>query len=163
MSQLKRTLWHVLMGSTVGLLAISSLAAADRRAQQANWDNLKELTPGQDIKIVLNDAKAYQGRLETVSDEAIRVFLPTGRVDFARQDILRVSTRTGSHRLRNAGIGAGIGAGAGAGIAAHSGDIGSCTFDGGCPVAGVIALGAIGAVVAALLPSEAWHDVYRAR
>ncbi len=162
MSQLKRSLWHVLMGSTVGLLAISSLAAGDRRAQQPNWDNLKELTQGQQIKVVLNDAKAYRGQFQTVSNDGIRVTLATGNVTFPRQDILRVSSRTGSHRLRNAGIGAGIGAGAGAALVACGGESGGCISNGDAAVGGII-FGAIGAGVAALIPSEAWRDVYRAR
>ena len=36
------------------------LSAEKGPTEQANWDSLKTLTEGQEIKVVLNDVKAYQ-------------------------------------------------------------------------------------------------------
>ena len=41
----------------------------------ANWGILKGLTPGDDIRIVLNDKKFYRAKFQSVSDEAIMVGL----------------------------------------------------------------------------------------
>ena len=163
MNQLKCTLSIGLVAVAI-LLTGTRLKAADHKTDLSKWENLKQLTPGQQIKVVLNDAKAYQGGFETVSDEAVGVLLPTGHVDFTRQDILRVSTRTGSHRGRNAAIGAAIGFGSGfpmgAGYCSDS-SRGDCVAIAGTVFGALLA--GVGAGVGALLPSEAWRDVYRAR
>ncbi len=163
MSQLKRAICLTLVISIFGLMTGVPLGAADPQAEKGKWDNVKKLNSGQEIKVVMNDAKSYRGRVENVSDEEIKVSLATGDATFARQDILRVSTKTGTHRLRNTGIGAGIGGGALAGIAAAKGDSSGDFGTGAVAVMGLILGSAIGAGVGAALPSEAWRDVYRAR
>jgi len=144
-------------------MAASPLGAADRKTDLANWDNLKALRQGQEIKVVKNDVRAYRGIFQSVSDEGMTVALPTGNATFVRQDILRVSSKTGSHHLRNAGIGAAIGGGSLAGVAAAKGDSSGDFGTGFVAVMGLISGSAIGAGVGALLPSEGWRDVYRAR
>ncbi len=169
MSQRRSIVNSSLLLWIVGVMAASVLGAADRKTDQANWDNLKPLSQGQEIKVVLNDVKAYKGLFQSVSDDGIAVALRTGNATFARQDILRVSYKTGSHRLRNAGIGAAIGGGALA--AAFGAKPPFCEQENGCPgdrgvaaVAGVGIGAAIGAGVGAVFPaSDAFRDVYRAR
>jgi hypothetical protein len=68
------------------------------KSSQDNWDNLKELAPGQRIRIVLNDAKSYTGQFQSVTDAGIVVRLASGDQAFERQSVLRVSTQGKSHR-----------------------------------------------------------------
>ena len=83
------------------------------QSSQNNWDNLKQLAPGQQIRIVLNNAKSYTGQFQSVSDAGIVVRSATGGQVFERQSVLRVSTQGKSHRGRNALIGLAVGTGAG--------------------------------------------------
>ncbi len=146
----------------VGCLAGSPLGAADRKTGLANWDSIKEeLSQGQQIKVVMNNMKAYKGLFQKVSDDGITLTLRTGNKTLARQEILRVSYNTGTHHVRNAGIGAAIGGGSLVALcAAACNGFGSLSGEG---VAILLPLGgAIGAGVGAALPSAAWRDVYRA-
>ena len=38
---------------------------------QNNWDNLRQLAPGRQIQIVLNDAESYTGQFQSASDERL--------------------------------------------------------------------------------------------
>jgi hypothetical protein len=110
----------------LGLLFLSfgiatSPALGGDAKNQANWDNLKQLSAGQEIQVVQNDAKSNRSNFRSVNDEAIVVSTATGEQTISRQSILRVSSKGKGHRVRNALIGAGIGAGGGAGIGAAIG------------------------------------------
>lgn len=162
MSKTKHSLTLGLVIWFVGSIAATPLRAADPRPEKANWDNLKQLAPGEEIRVVLNDAKSYRGQLQAVNDEAVVVRLPGGEQTFARQSVLRVSSKRQGHRTRNGLIGAAAGAAGGAGIGAAA-----CPNDPECqvrtaPVGLLIGLG-VGATAGALLPTGGWHDVYRAR
>lgn len=160
------------MGITVlGLASIGTHAApaAERQSTQANWVNLKQLPPGQQIRVVLNDAKSYSGPLHSMSNENLVIL--TGGVEqkFERRNILRVSTRGKSHRGRNALIGLGVGAGIGVVIGVASPELGqgkcaqgSC-INGASAALGGFAGAAIGTGLGAVLPTGGWHDAYRAR
>jgi len=87
--------------------------AADIGNSNANWYNLKQLAPGDDIRIVLNDAKAYEAKFQSVSADAIVVRQRSGEHTFNRERVLRVSAKGQSHRLRNAALGTALGAGLG--------------------------------------------------
>ena len=144
-------------------------ASAFAQASQSNWDNLKELAPGQQIEIVLNDAKGYKAEFQSVSDDAIVVRLKTGDQTLERQTILRISTQGRSHRRRNVliGLAAGTGAGIIVGVASPELGQGKCP-QGSCIDAGTASLtgaagAAAGAVLGAAIPTGRWHDVYRAR
>ena len=161
MSQLKGSTCLTVVILMLGLITSDPLRAAGPQVALANWDNLKQLAPGQQIKVVLNDAKSYRGKLQTMSDEAIVVHLATGEQSFARQSVLRVSSKGQSHRWRNAAIGTAAGLGAGFLIGAKASS--------GSEIAPIIYLMAVpisagaGAGVGAALPTGRWYDVYRAR
>jgi hypothetical protein len=152
-------------------IATSPMLGDDNSGKnQANWDKLKSLSPGQEIRVVQNDAKSTSGNFRSVTDEAIVVSMASGEQTISRQSILRVSSKGKGHRKRNALIGAGIGAGAGAGIGAGM----DATCTGVCATGfpkfhnlGIYVftpLGAIaGTIVGAVLPSGGWHEIYRAR
>jgi len=152
-------------------IATSPVLGGDNSGKnQANWDKLKSLSPGQEIQVVQNDAKSTSGNFRSTTDEAIVVSTASGEQTISRQSILRISSKGKGHRKRNALIGAGIGAGAGAGIGAAidaSANSGSGSFGPWFPHLGiemVTPLGAIvGAIVGAVIPSGGWHEIYRAR
>jgi len=162
MLSLKRNLAMGFAIVALGTLPGAWLGAAPPQNGKANWDNLKQLAPGDDIRIVLNDAKSYGAKFQSVSDEALVVRLVTGEQTFTRESVLRVSTKGRSHRLRNALIGAGAGGGIAAAAAGSN-----CSFDSEACAIG-LAVGvpfaiAAGAGVGAVIPTGGWHDVYRAR
>jgi len=139
------------------------------RSSQNSWDNLKQLAPGQQIRIVLSDAKSYSGQFRSLMDAGIVVRLATGDQAFERQSVLRISTQGKSHRGRNTLIGLAVGTGAGiiVGVASPELGQGKCA-QGSCLDAASVALpgvagAAVGAGLGAAIPTHGWHDVYRAR
>jgi len=159
---LRGSLYFGVLALLMELAATPMLISAPPGAGQANWETLKQLSPGQEVKVVQNDAKSFQGNFQSLSDEAIVLRLAVGDQTFPKQNVLRISARGQRHRMRNALIGAGIGAGVGLGIGA-AGDnpngllpnIGKEVFT---PVGGII-----GAIVGALVPARGWHEIYRAQ
>jgi len=148
------------------VLLVSALSFAE--SSQSRWNDIKQLAAGQQIRIVLNDAKSYEAKFQSVTDEAVVVRLATGERTFERQNVLRVSTRGKRHRGRNALIGLAFGASAGVIVAVASPELGTgkCA-QGSCVDAGTISQlgivgGAVGAGVGAAIPTGGWRDVYRA-
>lgn len=155
---MNRTKFALALGLLLGLFAAAPLGAANPPKASASWDNLKALAPGDDVRIVLNDKKSYRGKFHSATDNAIVARLAKGDQTFDRTNILRVSTKGQSHRLRNALLGAAVGAGimAVAGLAAPS-DQKEYVY------IGVPVVAAWGAGIGAFVPTGGWHDVYRAR
>ncbi len=150
------------LGVLVGLTLPSLLRTAGPREGKANWDNLKQLAPDEQIQIVLSRAKSYRGMFQGASDDALVVRLATGQQTFARDTVLRVSARRRSHAGRNALIGAAIGTAAGAAVIAGVCQTSECKG----PVEAIVGVtvGApLGALVGGVMPTGGWHDVYRAR
>ena len=145
----------------LGLLLGPSLLAAQNTA----WGTLKQVTPGQQVQVVLSDKKSHKGEFQSVSDEAIIIHAKSGDQTLSRQNIQRVSSRRPGHRGRHALIGAAIGAGAGLGTgAAIDNDCSPqsivCTGNKGKAILTPV-FGLIGAGIGALLPSGGWQEVYR--
>ena len=91
-----------------GLMTAPALPAAGPKPYTATWDNLTTVTPSTKMHIVLKDKKSYLGKYQTANDNTIVIRLETGDQTFSRQDVLRVSTKGESHRLRNTLIGASV-------------------------------------------------------
>lgn len=160
---------HILCGLIIlwsGLVTSAGLKAAGPVKDAANWNNLKELTSGEEVQVVLNDAKSYRGTFQGVTDDALLVRLSEGDRSFERGNTLRVSAKGKSHRLRKGVLAALIGLGGGAGIGAaagrHSGQGWPGTTGAGAAIGAAIGLGG-GAAVGAALPIGGWREVYRAR
>ena len=139
------------------------------QSSQNKWDDVKQLAPGQQIRLVLNDAKSYTGQFQSVTDAGVVVRLATGDQALERQNVLRVSAQAKSHRGRNALIGLAVGTGAGIIVGVASPELGqgrcargSCVNATSVSVAGVVGA-AVGAGLGAAIPTHGWHDVYRAR
>src|SRR5579863_1264608 len=97
------------------LLPILSLAAA-AQTPASQWDTLKMLAPGTEVRVASANAKPIQGALESVTDSDLVFTQAGGPKSFSRAQILSVSVKGKDHRLRNAMIGLGVGTAAGLAI-----------------------------------------------
>lgn len=147
------------------LMCLAALSpASERQASQANWDVLKGLAAGDEIKIIHN-GKSETGTLRGITEDGIVLRLTAENRLFERQTISAVFTKHNGHRARHALMGALAGAGAGLAIGAASDshdrnrwmlpDIGKALFT----PAGAI----VGVTAGALLPSGSWRKIYQAQ
>jgi hypothetical protein len=169
--------------SSAGILVLALLGACfstgtasgqDSKGRSSSWDILKSLTPGQEIRLVMNNLKSYQGKFKSLSDGGITLQQAAGEQTLARKDVLRVSRKIGqNHQVRNVLIGTVVGAGAGLVIGLTPYFVQrNCTLgpDFNCgyppnphraeiltPVGGLA-----GTIIGGLVPTGGWHDVYRA-
>jgi hypothetical protein len=148
--------------SILGLI----FSPAPSAARKSDWDTVKQLSQGQQIQIVLNDAKSYSGEFHSATDDAISVHMSTGDQTFNRPSIRRISSKGRGHRGRNALIGAAIGAGVGLGIGAAIDRCPAnsivCTGNKGKAI-GAPLFALVGAAVGAVLPSGQWQAIYRSQ
>lgn len=145
----------------------------DSKGRSSSWDNLKSLTPGQEIRVVMNNVKSYQGEFKSLSDGGITLRQAAGEQTLARKDILRVSRKIGQdHSVRNVLIGTVVGAGAGLVIGLTPyfvernctlGPLFNCGYPPNPHRAEVLTPvgGLAGAVIGAVVPTGGWHDLYR--
>lgn len=144
----------------LGLVGLTALAAA----QNGDWATVKQLLPGDQVKIVLNNGKSYKGVLRSAGDDAVSI---GNGESYQKQDVRRVLLRKASHRGRNALIGLGIGAATGLGTgAAVDSDCSKTSFmcTGNLGKAVLTPLfGGIGAGIGALIPTGGWREVYRSK
>jgi hypothetical protein len=134
---------------------------ATGQVSTSNWDNVKMIAPGTEIRVTAGNSKPVRGKLEVVTDTNLVLGKPSAAHSFPKGDIHSVSVKEKGHRARNVLIGAGVGLAAGLGIGAAAGN--NCTgiACGGFRVAvgGLIGLG--GGIVTGLeLPSGRWRQVY---
>jgi hypothetical protein len=173
------------MLSSLGYLILVLLATClspgaacgqDSKARLSDGDNLKSLTPGQAIRVVTKDVEYYQGEFESLRDDGITLRQKAREQTLARNDILRVSLKSGkSHAVRNTIIGAAIGAGVGLGMGVLANNRvwydANCTEGADFSCAGppyphweimLTAAGALaGTAIGAGISTRGWHDVYR--
>ena len=88
------------------LLLVPGLSLA--QSSQSNWDNLKQLIPGQKIEVVDSSLKTHKGSFVSVSDDAISVQVGKSEESVPRANVVRVGTRDTSHRKRNMLLASGI-------------------------------------------------------
>jgi hypothetical protein len=81
------------------------------QSSQHDWENLKELRPGQKIEVVETDMASLHGAFVSVSDEAITLKVGKTQESVERTKVVRVSVRDTSHRTRNMLLGSGIAGG----------------------------------------------------
>ncbi len=133
----------------VALLLLLLLLAAGpslRAAEKSDWGNLKQVAPGQTIKVIATDGKSSQGDLESVSDDT---------------PIKRDGHR-GKHALIGAVIGAGGGLGAGIAVDQCTPTVIVCTGNKGKAIL-TPGFALLGVGIGALLPAGGWREIYRSR
>ena len=105
------------MAVIVFLLSLTlSGALAAKEPDEQSWENLKQLRVGQKIQVVQMNVKSLKGTFLGVSEEVISLRVKKNEVTIPRADVLRVSSRQSSRRVRNALIGTAIGLGVGFGV-----------------------------------------------
>jgi hypothetical protein len=138
------------------LLPILSFAAV-AQTSASNWDTLKMLAPGTEVRVASANAKPIQGALESVTDSDLVLRQAGGPKSFGRTQILSVSVKGKDHRLRNAMIGLGVGTAAGLaigyGIEHCSRNGGWCGLDEGVGTA----IGGVAGLVGGTLTGLFWH------
>jgi hypothetical protein len=146
------------------LWAAQPQAAAD----ETGWSNLQQLRVGQKIEVVDTNLKKHKGTFLSFSDEAISLRVGKDEVGVQRPNVLRVSLREKSKRLRNALIGMAIGAGAGVAAveicAQASSGLSPCLGQDFRATAYAILVpvgGAVGAGIGAAFPG--YQTIYRAK
>jgi hypothetical protein len=85
---------------------------------ESSWENLRALRTGQQVEVFQTDLRSQRGEFFEVSDEAVSLKVQTDTVSIPRGQVLRVSTREKSRRLRNILMGAAVGAAVGFGAGA---------------------------------------------
>jgi hypothetical protein len=152
---------------TVLLLSILSFVAA-AQTPVSDWEIVKMLPSGTQVRVAAATAKPIQGTLESVTDSELVVLTPgTGPQSFPRAQVASVSLKEKDHRLRNALIGLGVGTAAGLGIGYGVGRSGCRSTDGWCGLdtSVGIAIGGISGLVGGTLlgvfwPTGGWHKIY---
>jgi len=129
------------------------------QSSQNNWDNLKQLRPGQKIEVVDSSMKSLRGPFVSVSEEAITLQVGKSQESIERAKVVRVSVRDTSHRTRNMLLGSGILGGIA--LAAAAVPLGASSNEGNsCPVCvAVIAAGFGGGAGLGAIPGS--RRVYR--
>ncbi len=140
-------------------IATSSADEQDRSIK-ASWENLRQLQVGQKIAVVDANMKSLQGTFLEFSAEAITIRHKDNPVSISRSNVVRVSSREHSKRLRNALIGLVIGGATGIGVAAVMGKGDSEARAIYTLVALPVGLGVGGALGAAF---PGFQTIYRAR
>jgi hypothetical protein len=143
----------------VALIPILSLAATGQTAI-SNWDGLKMIAPGTEVRVTAGNSKPVRGKLENVTDNDLVIGPRTGPQSFARPEIRGVSVKKKGHRLRNTLIGMGAGTAAGLGIGgAEASGCKQLLCGLAVPVYGAIGFIA-GTVTGLVLPTGGWRQVY---
>jgi len=141
------------------LMLMLSVTAAGQ-ASASNWDSVRMIAPGTQVRVAAGSAAPVRGTLESVSDSALIVTSAAGTASYQRPEVRSVAVRKKGHRLRNMFIGMGVGTAAGAGIgAAQASNCQDFLCDLALPFLTVI--GFVGRTVTGLVwPTGGWRQVY---
>ena len=139
------------MKRAAAVLMVLFIFLGQANAQSNSWDSLKQLAPGQEVRVVELSMKFHDGKFVSVSDE--RLFLSTKEesVTCERENILRVSLRKPSHRVRNTLIGA-VAGGVAGGFLSNT----STTKAASIPMGAII-----GAPLGVAIPTGGSREIYR--
>jgi hypothetical protein len=145
-------------------LTVLLLLASALFAQSPEWDNVKRLPSGSQVRLSLTNGRKLRGGLLNATDDSLVLAVSKSNQTLVRTNIARVAVKGQSHRGRNALIGMGVGAGVG--LAAGAGVDHACVAD--CFLGhniGKIVFTPLGAIlglgVGVAIPTGGWHDIYR--
>ena len=131
-------------------------------AQASDWAIVMNLVPGQKVKVATRDGKSYVGKVQSITDDELRIGKDQ---ELSKQDVQRVQLWSSGHHGRNALIGLGVGAGTGAIFGAAScGGTDAWFTRGECAAVSAPFFGGLGAAIGALVPSHGkWREVFLAK
>ena len=156
---------HLMRNVDHGLTALLVTAATCAAQSPADWNSVKALSSGTEVRIAITKSNAVSGELENVTDASLTINPGSGPQSIDRQQVTRVSVKTKARRKRSIWIGLPVGAGGGAaigGAAASSCSGNICGGHGAAFIAGAIAGGAIvGALIGAAVSHGGWREIYR--
>jgi hypothetical protein len=142
------------------LIPFLCLIAAGQ-APASNWDSVKMIAPGTEVRVAAGNSKPVRGKLESVTDNSLAVHAETGTLSFPRPEIRSFSVKKNGHRLRKVLIGIGVGTAAGLGIGAAVANNCNGIACGGYRVAVGGIVGLAGGVMTGLMWSRGeWRQVY---
>ncbi len=96
--------------AVIGIFLLTqSTGLSAREPAEQSWENLKQLKVGHEIQVVQMKIKSLQGTFLDVSEEVISLRVKENEAALPGEDVLRVSSREKSKRLRNTLIGLGAG------------------------------------------------------
>jgi hypothetical protein len=151
------------------LFLLLNLPSAFGQSQE-NWDQVKQIASGQQIRVTTSDHRDLRGTFQSATDDALMLATSGSQQMLSRAMVAKVATKGKSHRLRNTLIGAGAGAGGGLILGAvvdsqcHPNEFLGCFLGKNAGKEYLTPAGAaIGAIVGVLLPTGHFHDVYRAK
>lgn len=161
-----------------GILAAIAFGQAQAvvAPQKSDWANLRLLTAGEEIRVIVTGRQTIRGTFRSLSDETLVVVQPSGDKVLAQSAVTSVSLKKRNHRIRHILIGLGIGAAGGLAAGAGLDSAFPCRYmDLGCvpqPNVGkypsgkeiTTPIGAVlGLAVGALLPTGGWREIYRSK
>src|SRR5262249_32588412 len=80
---------------SVALMALIAIGGTtvpvNAKSEDTNWNEVKKVKRGQQVQVVLNDAKEYRGAFERWTDSEIVVQLASGEQTFGRPDVMRIA------------------------------------------------------------------------
>jgi hypothetical protein len=126
-----------------------------------SWDSLRELKPGDRIKVLETGGREQKGAFTAFSDTAISLQAGKSEVAIERARVRRVQVQSSSRRLRNAAIGIGIGIAIGVAV---DGTLGKWLRNEGTesarPLMYIVPIGLFGGIAAA---PAGYRTVYKVR
>ena len=152
-AHMRQARWVVLFLFTFPFTALG-------QALQDSWHNLEQLQRGQRIQVVDVHMKTLNGEFVRLSQDTFTLRVKKGEVTIGRLDVIRVSTRDTSKRLRNTLIGLGIGSAGG--LALGFGIMERETGFAGAVAGTAVFFGGVGAGVGALIPPRT-QTIFRAK
>jgi hypothetical protein len=147
-------------------LTLAALCLPALPQSTTNWDAVKALAPGTEIRIAPKGPGNVKGNVEAVTEDSILVQSGKRKQTVLRGDIAWISVRISrrkKHVVRSTTTGAIVGAGIGVGFgllcSAAAGSDGAVCYI-AVPVGAGLYAG-LGAALGALRPAGEWHEVYR--
>jgi hypothetical protein len=142
------------------LVLMAALVAAQTNA---NWNTVKALTAGTDVRIAAS-SRTVRGKIDQVTDDTLVITSGKGQEMFTQAEVTQVSVKKAGHRKRNTLIGLAVGTGVGLviGVAARAKSNQLQIVSNGVVVAaGAVAGAFVGTIVGAVIPSGGWRAVYK--
>ena len=109
------------------LLSSATLAAQGTGGSTSDWSAVRAVASGSKLVVKQKNGKTVEGKLSSVSDDALALSVKNAPLTVKREDVLSVYQVTKKSATKSTLIGLGVGAGAGAAV----GGIGAANDDSG--------------------------------